>query len=91
MNSWAETFDCSVLTKGIYFCIRGTYSAKYSECFGRILAVNIWLPTMQLKTHLLVIYKVQVYYHPLLLPAFSKIADYISSQKLHVGIALITE
>ena len=38
---------------------------KHSECFGRILVAKIWRSTRLLKTHALIIDKVQLYYHRL--------------------------
>ena len=43
--------------------------SKHSGCFGGILVVKIWQPTMSLKTHML-IDKLQLLYHMLLFPAF---------------------
>ena len=58
---------------------------KLSEIFRmfweEILEVNIWQPTGILKTRILIIDKLQLYYQMLLLPAFSKILSDNSSPK----------
>ena len=66
-----------------------TYAAetpKPSECFGRIMVVKIWQPTRLLKMHMLIKGKVQLYYHTLLMPAFSKTSNDISSRKSYLRI-----
>ena len=59
---------------------RGSF-LKYSERSRNILLVKICQPTRLLKTRMLIVDKIQLYYCTHLLPTFSKISYDISSKR----------